>query len=148
MSMNTGLGPLRSPCLLSSSLPIILSPTTYCRPGHILGFDVSGLPDHISAATLLGSCVLGFATALQARHDSRPNRVYLRYGLIVHLRLLSTPPRGDAVTFSYEVPEHFGKDFHPADLMPSQAHKAEASFRTPKWSPSTATMECGSLLPL
>jgi hypothetical protein len=72
----------------------------------------------------------------------------LRYGLIVHLRLLSTPPRGDAVTFSYEVPEHFGKDFHPADLMPSQAHKAEASFRTPKKPLIVTFLERASLLPL
>ena len=31
----------------------------------------------------------------------RPNRVHLRCGLAVHLQLLSTSPRGDAVTFSY-----------------------------------------------
>ena len=36
----------------------------------------------------------------------------MRYGLIVHLRLLPTPPRGDAVTIGYGVPEHAGKDFH------------------------------------
>jgi hypothetical protein len=46
----------------------------------------------------------------------------LRYGLIVHLQLLSTPPRGDAVTFGYRVPEHSGKDFHPAGSMQLQAH--------------------------
>ena len=46
----------------------------------------------------------------------------MRYGLIVHLRLLSTPPRGDAVTLGYGVPEHSGKDFHPADSMQLQAH--------------------------
>jgi len=44
------------------------------------------------------------------------------YGLIVHLQLLSTPPRGDAVTFGYRVPEHPDRDFHPADPMHSQAH--------------------------
>ncbi|SIO15493.1 hypothetical protein SAMN05444166_2735 [Singulisphaera sp. GP187] len=65
---------------------------------------------------------LGFAIEEQARHDSRPNRVYLRYGLIVHLRLLPTPPRGDAVTLGYEVPEHFGRNSHPADSMQLQAH--------------------------
>jgi hypothetical protein len=65
---------------------------------------------------------LGFACRLQARHDGRPNRVHLRYGLIVHLRLLSTPPHGDAVTFGYGVPEHSGRDFHPADSMQLQAH--------------------------
>ena len=67
---------------------------------------------------------LGFATEEQARHDSRPNRVYLRYGLIVHLRLLPTPPRGDAVTLGYEVPEHFDRDLHPADSMQLQAHSS------------------------
>ena len=67
---------------------------------------------------------MGFAFAEQARHNSRPNRVHLRYGLIVHLRLLSTPPRGDAVTFGYEVPEHFDEDLHLADSMQLQAHSA------------------------
>ena len=65
---------------------------------------------------------LGFAFPQQARHDGRPNRVHLRCGLIVHLRLLSTPPRGDAVTVGYGVPEHSGRDFHPADSMQLQAH--------------------------
>jgi hypothetical protein len=67
---------------------------------------------------------LGFALDRRAHHDSRPNRVHLRYGLIVHLRLLSTPPRGDAVTFGYGVPEHSGKDSHPAGSMHLQAHRS------------------------
>jgi len=65
---------------------------------------------------------LGFAVDQRARHDGRPNRVHLRYGLIVHLRLLSTPPLGDAVTIGYGIPEYPGKDFHPADSMQLQAH--------------------------
>jgi hypothetical protein len=64
----------------------------------------------------------GFAFGEQARHDGRPNRVHLRYGLIVHLRLLSTPPLGDAVTFGYRMPEHPDKDLHLADSMQLQAH--------------------------
>jgi hypothetical protein len=52
---------------------------------------------------------------MQARHNGLPKRVYLRYGLVVHLQLLPTPPRGDAVTFGYRVPEHPDKDFHLAD---------------------------------
>ena len=74
---------------------------------------------------------LGFAIEEQARHDSRPNRVHLRYGLIVHLRLLSTPPLGDAVTFSYGVPEYPGKDSHPADSMQLQAHLSGDSNSDP-----------------
>jgi hypothetical protein len=65
---------------------------------------------------------LGFAISQLARHDGRPNRVHLRYGLIVHLRLLPTPPRGDAVTFGCGVPDHPGKDFHLAESMQLQAH--------------------------
>jgi hypothetical protein len=44
------------------------------------------------------------------------------FGLIVHLQLLSTPPRGDAVTFGYGMPEHPDKDLHLADSMHLQAH--------------------------
>jgi hypothetical protein len=65
---------------------------------------------------------LGFAIGQEARHDDLPNRVHLRYGLIVHLRLPSTPPRGDAVTVGYGMPEHPGMDFHLADSMQLQAH--------------------------
>ena len=76
---------------------------------------------------------LGFASTQQARHNGRPNRVHLRYGLIVHLRLLSTPPRGDAVTFGYGVPEHSGGDFHPAGSMQLQAHWITPQRRKVEW---------------
>jgi hypothetical protein len=78
------------------------------------------------AAPLRAMRQLGFAIAEQARHNGRSNRVHLRYGLIVHLRLLPTPPHGDAVTFGYRVPEHSGKDLHFADSMQLQAHSAFA----------------------
>ena len=65
---------------------------------------------------------LGFASTWQARHDGRPNRVHLCYGLIVLLRLLSTPPHCDAVTVGYGVPEHSGRDFYSADSVHTQAH--------------------------
>ena len=44
-------------------------------------------------------------------------------GLVVHLQLLSTPPRGDAVTFGYG-PESVcpGGTSHPPDSMNSQTH--------------------------
>ena len=46
----------------------------------------------------------------------------LSCGLAARLRLLSTPPRGDAVTFGYR-PEHKpGGDFHPSDGVRLQAH--------------------------
>jgi len=91
---------------------------------HVSGFSVPGLPDHRAVATPSQGAErqLGFAIGEQAHHNGLPNRVHLRYGLIVHLRLLSTPPRGDAVTFGYGVPERPGKDSHLADSMQLPAH--------------------------
>ena len=46
----------------------------------------------------------------------------LSYGLAVHLPLLSTTPRGDAVMFSYRVQTNPDRDFHPADSIPLHTH--------------------------
>lgn len=46
---------------------------------------------------------LGFTTGQRARHNEKPNRVHSRYGLAVHIQLLSTSFHKDAVTFSYRV---------------------------------------------
>ena len=52
--------PPRSPCVLSPNLPIIPSPSTYCRPDVLLGFLASGLPDHERVvACLQASASLG-----------------------------------------------------------------------------------------
>ena len=91
-------------------------------PRHQSGVCVVGLTGPRRRGRPLGAVRhLGFAFGERARHDGRPNRVHLRYGLIVHLRLLSTPPHGDAVTVSYGVPEHSGKDLHLAASKPLQA---------------------------
>jgi hypothetical protein len=44
---------------------------------------------------------LGFAIASQARHSRPAESSSLSYGLVVHLLLLPTPPRGDAVAVDY-----------------------------------------------
>ena len=53
----------------------------------------------------------------------RPNRVHSRYGPVVHLRLLPTPSREDAVTIGYRpesaVPE---EDLHLSDQTHLQTH--------------------------
>ena len=46
----------------------------------------------------------------------------LSYGLVVHLPLLSTSPRGDAVTFGYDAQTGLGEDLHLADSTHLQAH--------------------------
>ncbi len=45
------------------------------------------------------------------------------YGPAVHLQLLSTPSREDAVTFDFNVQTQLGKDFHLADSTHLQAHE-------------------------
>ena len=45
------------------------------------------------------------------------------YGLSVRFQLLSTPPRGDAVTFSYRRLAPPERDFHPSAHAHSQAHE-------------------------
>ena len=74
------------------------------RPRHrfdTLPFSVPGFPWSSASG-------LGFAFCQQARHVIRPNRVHfdeqnarLCFGLVIHLQLLSTWPRGHAVTFGY-----------------------------------------------
>lgn len=46
----------------------------------------------------------------------------LYYGLPVRFRLLSTPPRDDAVTFRYGVLAYSDTDLHRAICAPSRAH--------------------------
>ncbi len=121
--MNTGFG------VVQVSLRFVIESSDHSvsnhlpSPRHESGFCVVGRTGPHCCGRPLGAVrQLGFAFGEQARHDGRPNRVYLRYGLIVHLRLLSTPPRGDAVTFGYRAPDCPGKVFHLADSMQLQAH--------------------------
>ena len=52
----------------------------------------------------------------------RLTEISLYCGLDVRLRLLSTPPRGDAVTIGYEEPDFLDEDFHLANATTLQAH--------------------------
>ncbi|MCK9335877.1 MAG: hypothetical protein M0Q99_11270, partial [Candidatus Cloacimonetes bacterium] len=69
---------------------------------NITSFNRSGLPQgrhrHHTAAPFRGLSLrrpLGGSTTNPAESSSSS------YGLVVRFRLLSTPPHGDAVTFSY-----------------------------------------------
>ena len=44
------------------------------------------------------------------------------YGLAARLRLLSTPPRDDAVTVGYSLRRSSGEDFHLSVYVRSRAH--------------------------
>ena len=60
--------------------------------------------------------VPGFALNEQARQHTSAESGSLSYGLSVRFRLLSTPLRGDAVTFGYGAVAHSDTDLHRADL--------------------------------
>ena len=71
-------------------------------PNHLMdprcGFSTRPLNPSGPVLLLFG---VGFAPPTQARRSTRPNRVRSRYGLVIHLLLLSTPLRSDAVTVDY-----------------------------------------------
>lgn len=52
----------------------------------------------------------------QARRNTPAESGSSSYGPPVRLRLLPTPPRGDAVTFGYGAVADPGTDFHRADV--------------------------------
>src|SRR5215510_9672212 len=87
-------------------LPTILPPPTPCTPVSALTVLSAAQATKLPLSLPGTASVLGFAVPSQARQCIRPNRVYhfLNYGLVVRFRLLSTPPLGDAVTFSYGQP--------------------------------------------
>src|SRR5215475_795677 len=86
--------------------PNILPPPTPCTPVSALTVLSAAQATKLPLSLPGTASVLGFAVPSQARQCIRPNRVYhfLNYGLVVRFRLLSTPPLGDAVTFSYGQP--------------------------------------------
>ena len=79
----------RSLCFMCSSFLTVPSPTTPSSPA--IAFT------RYPSASRASVTSLGFAFARQARQTTWPNRVHLRYGPVVRLLELPTPPRGDAV---------------------------------------------------
>ncbi len=77
--------------------------------------SVTGFPDRFGRFP-----GLDFTLNPQARRYARPNRVRPSYGLHVRLRLLPTPPHGDAVTFGYQ------ERASPEGLSPLQSRLLQA----------------------
>jgi len=65
---------------------------------------------------LLPTGTRGFATALQARHQTSVESSFLSYGLVVHPLRLSTPCHHDAVAGDYKL-RWLGADFHPSSRV-------------------------------
>lgn len=122
-------------------LPSIPSPTTPCRPDALSGvFRPSGLPSDAPCGHAEPSRVmrLGFRHSLagsprqQAESSLRwLTCVNLYYGLDVRLRLLPTPPFGDAVTIDYEVPDAPRRGLSPRrynDITGARVRRLDAAF--------------------
>ncbi len=58
---------------------------------------------------------------------------FVIFGPPVCFWLLSTPPRGDAVNIERGVMATPVRDFHPADISPSRAHRSHAPLA---WGPA------------
>ena len=76
-------------------LPIVLSPTTGCAPQH----RFNTLPISVLGLRPLDGSGLHHSLAGSPRRPAESR--WSSYGPMVHLQLLSTPPHGDAVTFSF-----------------------------------------------
>ena len=123
----------RYPCFLCCTFrPFCLQPPL-AVPMLRLGFAASGVPSnashHAESDRVVRPCVIGFRHSLagsprqQAESSLRRlTEVNLYCGLDVRLRLLPTPPHGDAVTIGYEGPDVPGEDFHLANATTLQAH--------------------------
>jgi hypothetical protein len=115
--------PSRSPCVMACTFrPFRRQPPIVVR--HVWsGFGTSAYRRPLLAGlALAGQCVI-WASPLPSRLATTTGRIaFAHYGRVVHLPLLPTPPRGDAVTFGYEVQTNLGEDLHLADTNHLQAH--------------------------
>ncbi len=87
-----------------SGLPSIPSPTTPPSPLSLSHTTPqrSRLPFPVLSRRARNSRKgLGFAIDSQAHRNGQAEAGSLYYGLLIHLLLLPTPPRGDAVTIGY-----------------------------------------------
>ena len=86
------------------NLPAIPSPTTTRASGSICFF-----PELTDNCLDKPECrhvgIWGFAFSQQARRNVRPNRVHFRYGLAVHVQLLSTSSHEECSYFPLPDPD-------------------------------------------
>ena len=110
----------RSPPLTSPYLPIVPSPTTPCAPTPLC-------PPRGRCATTAYRTASGLRHGIAGSPQHYAESSSSSYGPTVRLRLLPTPPPGDAVTFGYGAVACSDTDLHRADLAPSRAH--DSRFR-------------------
>jgi hypothetical protein len=107
----------------SAGLPAYLAtPSRRSVSNHV------GLPGHRLPPRQRDQRVSDFALNEQARRSTPAESSSSSYGPTLCFRLLSTSPRGDAVTFGYGAVAYSGTDFHRADVAPSRAHSFPHAF--------------------
>ena len=116
-------GALRPPCFQQVSLVHIARPSSHSVTKHLTRPVIAsplpaqrdrlpGTPDDgVSHVPRSGLHPLSAGSSLRAAESCS-----LSYGLRVRLRLLSTPPRGDAVTFGYRERASPGRGLSPLRL--------------------------------
>ena len=125
--MNTGSAVDRSPCFTHTNFQSLRLQTPKTPPAVAFARYPSARRVSRCRGSRLHHWVAGSSVA-QAESSS------LSYGWIVHLRLLSTPPLGNAVTFSYELESVWlGKDFHLSIHVRLQAHHPASRRRSYSW---------------
>src|SRR5690606_39096551 len=115
-SLSAWISPLQTPHLLD-----VPSSNTWRCP-HIA---LSAIPAYAVCSRLR------LESADSPQHSAESGS--LSYGPPVRLRLLSTSPHGDAVTFDYEVMACLDADLHRADVMPSRAHGLRPAPERRRW---------------
>jgi hypothetical protein len=104
-------GPQVSP-LISPHLPNVPPPTTRCAPVSL----------YTPTSAYRASFGLRHERAGSSSHPAESSSLYC--GPPVRIRLLSTPSRDDAVTFSYGALAYPDTDLHRADVAPLRAHSS------------------------
>ena len=102
--MNAVLISVQVSLLHVSNLPTVPPPTTCCRLSGLVWFCPESLPRGLPTASLAGTTAsLGLRLSLAGSPRQPAESSSSSCGPAVHLPLLSTPSREDAVTFGYEV---------------------------------------------
>ena len=95
----------------------LMTPNEHPAPNHVVPPERRFIR-HTSASGFVSGLRLPFAGSPQHTAESGSSS----YGLLFRLRLLPTPPRDDAVTFSYGAVANSDRDLHPANGTPSRAY--------------------------
>src|SRR5665647_395261 len=97
-------------------------------PAYLVLPSCRSVLNHVVRHSIALSAIPACRVTSRLRHFSAGSPPYpaetgsSSYGPTVRFQLLPTPPRDDAVTFSYGAVAHSDRDFHPANSTHSRAY--------------------------